>query len=178
MRALASEVNPLSEQSRDKILRQRRPRAVDPFAAVEGVFANDALTPPVDALGMNRDQQNAAAVEPAKARLKEMDERQVNFAERDGFNLHKLDFRYRSAGIPSTSLRTGSAGCRVGVSPALREQDAPSASSGQGLATAAEARPERSRRDGGATPHPSAAYDHFSSHRPSKYFPLPSGSRS
>ena len=38
---------------------------------------------------MNGDQQNAAAVGTAKARLEKVDERHVNFAERDGFDFHR-----------------------------------------------------------------------------------------
>jgi hypothetical protein len=42
---------------------------------------------------MSGEQQNTAAVGASKARLKEMDERHVNFAERDGFNLHSVPTR-------------------------------------------------------------------------------------
>ena len=48
---------------------------------------------------MHGDQQDAAAVGASKAGLEKMDERHVNFAERDGFNLHGLEFRLRGCQI-------------------------------------------------------------------------------
>jgi hypothetical protein len=38
---------------------------------------------------MSGEQQNAAAVGTSKARLEKMDERHVNFADCDGFDLHR-----------------------------------------------------------------------------------------
>jgi hypothetical protein len=38
---------------------------------------------------MGRKQEDAAAVSAPETRLKEMDERHVNLAQRDGFDFHK-----------------------------------------------------------------------------------------
>ena len=79
----------------------------DPFAAVERIFAGDAFSPAVDAFAVRGEQQNAAAIGASKARLKKMDERHVNFAEGDGFNLHRsvssTEYRYREKN-PLSSL--------------------------------------------------------------------------
>jgi hypothetical protein len=37
---------------------------------------------------MRRHQENAAIIDPAKAGLEKVDERHVNFPQRDGFNFH------------------------------------------------------------------------------------------
>ena len=68
------------DQSGREMMRDRRPRALDPLAAVKGVFGGYALGPTVDALAMGSDQQNAPAVDAAEARLEKMDERHLNFA--------------------------------------------------------------------------------------------------
>jgi hypothetical protein len=39
---------------------------------------------------MHRNQENSAPKGAAEARLKEMDEGHVDFAQRDGFNFHEL----------------------------------------------------------------------------------------
>ena len=87
-RALAGGVDALAQQRGDQILRQRRPGALDPLAAVKGIFADHTFAPAVDAFAVDGDQQNAAAVGAAEARLEKVDERHLNFAECDGFNFH------------------------------------------------------------------------------------------
>jgi hypothetical protein len=42
---------------------------------------------------MNGDQENTAAIGTAETRFEEVDERHVNFAERDGFNFHDSSFK-------------------------------------------------------------------------------------
>jgi len=42
---------------------------------------------------VNRNQENAAAVKAVEARLEEMDERHLNFAEGDGFDSHVSKFQ-------------------------------------------------------------------------------------
>ena len=76
------------EHSRRKIMRNGGPTAFDPLAAVERIFAGHAFPPAIDSLAMHGDQQNAAAVGASETRLKKMDERHVNLAQRDGFNFH------------------------------------------------------------------------------------------
>jgi hypothetical protein len=91
-RAVSPGLDALAEQSGREIILQRAPGAVDPFTAVKRILAGDALAPSVDALAVDRYQQNAAAVSTAEARLEKMDERHVNFAQGDGFNFHGLVF--------------------------------------------------------------------------------------
>jgi hypothetical protein len=67
------------------------PGTLDPLAAVEGILPGYAFSPTVCAVAVRREQKNAAAVGTSEARLEEMDERHVNFAESDGFNLHNLE---------------------------------------------------------------------------------------
>ena len=86
--ALAGGFQALPEQGGNQVLNHSGPGAVDPFAAVEGIFADNAFSPAIDALAVNGNQENAAAVKAVEARLEEVDERHVNFAERDGFDLH------------------------------------------------------------------------------------------
>src|SRR5258708_9379675 len=87
--ALAGGVDALSEKRGNQILSEGWPGALDPFATVEGIFADHAFSPAVGALAVDGDQENAAAVGTAKARLEKVDERHVDFAERDGFNFHR-----------------------------------------------------------------------------------------
>ena len=69
-------------------MRHGRPGAFDPFAAVEGIFSGNAFAPAVNPFRVNGDQQNAATVGTAKARLEKMNERHTDFAEGDGFYFH------------------------------------------------------------------------------------------
>src|SRR5579862_2961971 len=94
--AVASGGNGLPDDGRRKILLDRWPRALDPFAAVVRIFAGYAFAPSVDAVTVRGDEHDAAVVEAAEARLEEMDERHLNFAEGDGFDLH-LDFSSSAA---------------------------------------------------------------------------------
>ena len=87
-RTLATGIELLSEESGDEILRQRGPGAVDPLAAVVGIFSDDALTPAINALAMHSDEKDAAVVQTMEARLEKVDERHVDFAQRDGFDFH------------------------------------------------------------------------------------------
>src|SRR2546430_6681248 len=64
------------------------PCGLNPFRAVKRIFPCDTLAPPVDAVTMCREQQDASAVHAAKARLKEMDERHLDLAQCDGFESH------------------------------------------------------------------------------------------
>ena len=57
--------------------------------AVKGLFAGHAFSPAVDPVAVDGEQQNAAAVDAAEARLEEVDQRHLNFAESDGFNFHR-----------------------------------------------------------------------------------------
>src|SRR6267142_2126217 len=67
---------------------QRGPGGFDPFLAIERVFGRDAFSPPHHAIALGGEQEDAAAIDTAKARLKEMDERHLDFAQGNGFNLH------------------------------------------------------------------------------------------
>src|SRR5712692_3674311 len=64
------------------------PRTLCPLRAEERILPGDALPPAVNSPAFHRDQQDAAAENAAKARFKKIDERQVNFAQGDGFDFH------------------------------------------------------------------------------------------
>src|ERR1700722_9028375 len=96
-------VNTLPQKRRDQILGKSRPRAVDPLTAIKRILPHHALAPSVDALAVHSDEQDAPAIEAMETRLKEIDERQMNLTERDGFNLHSLKIvqvHYRVTGTP------------------------------------------------------------------------------
>ena len=82
----ASGFCPISTGS--QVMGERRPGALDPFAAVKGVFPDNAFTPAIHAFAMHGDEQDAAAVDAAKTRLEEMDEWHLDFAQGDGFDFH------------------------------------------------------------------------------------------
>ena len=85
----------------------RGPCALNPFATVERIFASHALSPACDPVALHVDQENSAAVDASEARLKKIDERHLNLAEGDGFNLHgyqistKIAAEAKRAGIRS-----------------------------------------------------------------------------
>jgi hypothetical protein len=64
------------------------PGSLNPFRAIERIFAGNAFSPSNYSVALNGEQQNTAAIETAKARLKKMQERHPNFAEGNTFNLH------------------------------------------------------------------------------------------
>ncbi len=76
------------QQERRQVMLDGWPRGLDPFGTVIRIFSGDALAPSADAIGLDIDQQNAAAVNAAKARFKEMNERHVKFAQRYRFDFH------------------------------------------------------------------------------------------
>src|ERR1039458_9679652 len=97
-----------AEHGRGEVVSDGEPGAFGPLAAVEGIFAAHAFAPAVDSVAMRGEQKDAAAVGASKARLEEMDERHVNLAESDGFNLHNSRasaFRLRASAnpMPATS---------------------------------------------------------------------------
>jgi len=59
-----------SDERGREMVRDRRPGALDPLAAVEGIFGGYAFGPSVDALAMDGDQQDASTVDAAETRLK------------------------------------------------------------------------------------------------------------
>src|SRR5450755_772333 len=69
----------------------RGPYGLDPFRTIVRVFAGDAFSPAAHAIGLDAYEQNAAAVDASKARLKKMYERHMNFAQSDRVNFHKVD---------------------------------------------------------------------------------------
>ena len=102
-RTFAGRVESLSQQRGNQVLCDRRPGALDPFAAVEGIFADDAFAPTVDAFAMDGDEKNAAAVGATKARLEKVDERHLNFTESDGFNFHVFVFELIANNSPQVA---------------------------------------------------------------------------
>src|SRR5215471_9979492 len=87
-RAFPPGIKSLSEQGRNQILRHGRPGAVDPLTAVVRVFSDNALAPALDTIGLHGDEKNATVVEAVKTRLEKVDERQMDFTQRDGFDFH------------------------------------------------------------------------------------------
>ena len=79
-----------AKQRRSKVASNGEPRALGPLAAVKRIFAGHAFAPAVQPVAMRGEQQDAPAGGAPKTRLKELDERQVNLAERDGVNLHSV----------------------------------------------------------------------------------------
>src|SRR5258706_1646257 len=76
------------QQQRCQVPPDGWPLAFSPFRAVERIFPGDALAPSAHSISLDTDQQDAAAVNAAKARFKKMDERHVNFTQRYGFYFH------------------------------------------------------------------------------------------
>src|ERR1700720_4698858 len=76
------------QQQRRQILLDRRPRGFGPFRAVKRIFPGDALAPPAHSIDLDTHQQDAAAINAAKARFKKMHERHVNFTQRYRFDFH------------------------------------------------------------------------------------------
>src|ERR1035437_241555 len=66
----------------------RGPRSFGPFRAVIRIFPGDAFAPPPHSSDLDAHQQDAAAVNPAKARFKKMHERHMNFTQSYGFDFH------------------------------------------------------------------------------------------
>ena len=54
-----------------------------------GLLAGDTFAPAFQSVAMQRHQHDAAGVGAPKARLEEVDERHVQFAEGNGFNFHR-----------------------------------------------------------------------------------------
>src|SRR5271165_7025587 len=87
------------------------PCAVDVLFAVVRLLAGDALTPAVEAIAMQCDQQDTAVISAAKAGLEKMNQRDLQFAECDSFDLHNrlgdLGFwRVRQILVPVSELKT------------------------------------------------------------------------
>src|SRR5260370_14757244 len=78
------------KQQRRQILLDRRPRGFGPFRAVKRIFPGDALAPPAHSIDLDTHQQDAAAINAAKARFKKMHEWHVNFTQSYGFYFHDL----------------------------------------------------------------------------------------
>ena len=74
---------------RREIARNRRPSAVNPFTAVKRILAGHAFAPSINSPAMSGDEKNAAAVSASETGLKKVDQRHANFAQSDGFDLHK-----------------------------------------------------------------------------------------
>ena len=86
----ASRLQRLAQQRRAQVAHDDIPRAVDVLLAVVRVLAGDALAPTLQAITMQRDQQNATGVGASEARLEEVDERDFQLAQSDGFNSHVI----------------------------------------------------------------------------------------
>src|SRR5579862_2376364 len=84
----ASAIDTFSQQRRNEVMLQRRPRALYPLAAVVRILANYALAPSIHTFAMHRNQENPAAVGTAEARLEKVDERHLNLAKGNGFDFH------------------------------------------------------------------------------------------
>ena len=67
-----------------------RPCGLDPLRAVKRIFPGDTLAPPINAVTMCGKQEDTTAVDAAKARLKKMDQRHLDLAQRDGFEFHRI----------------------------------------------------------------------------------------
>src|ERR1019366_9665593 len=66
----------------------RGPRGFGPFRAVIRIFPGHALAPAAHSIGLDTHQQDAPAVNAAKARFKKMHERHVNFTRSYRFDFH------------------------------------------------------------------------------------------
>src|SRR5580765_4379219 len=102
-RTLAGRVESLSKERGDQILCERRPGALDPFAAVVGIFADDAFAPTVGAFAMDGHEKNAAAVGATETRLEKMDERHLNLTQCDGFYFHVFVFELIANNSPQVA---------------------------------------------------------------------------
>src|ERR1700691_3880561 len=84
------------------------PHAIRPLAAVERIFAGHTFAPALNPLAMRSDQKNAPAVGSPRTRLGGIDERHMNLAECDGFNLHRNSnsIHHRDTESQRSSLET------------------------------------------------------------------------
>src|SRR3954453_6665723 len=78
----------LPQQRWREVANDHVPCALDVLLAVIRLLAGNALAPAFHAVTMHGNQDDAASVGAPKARLEEMDERHLQFANCDGFNLH------------------------------------------------------------------------------------------
>ena len=76
------------EQARGELVLGDDPGGVDLLVGEVGMLAGDALAPGGEAVGFDLDEEDAAAGGDAKAGLKRMRERHLDFAQVDGFDLH------------------------------------------------------------------------------------------
>src|ERR1019366_7328128 len=91
----------------------RGPRSFGPFRAVIRIFPGDAFAPPAHSIGLDAHQQDAAAVNPAKARFKKMHERHMNFTQRYRFDFHN-ELWFVSGHLFSDAINPSA--CRDGAS--------------------------------------------------------------
>src|SRR5271167_5175606 len=97
-----------AQQGRSQVASGHVPRALDVFFAVVRILAGDALAPAFQAIGVDGSQQNPAGVGASEAGLKEMDERNLQFAQCDSFNSHGVT--NAAQGRPVALKGTASAG--------------------------------------------------------------------
>ena len=80
------------EQARRQFGLGDDPRGVDGLVAEVGVLAGDTLAPGGQAVGLELDQQDAAAGGQAKAGLKRMGQRHVDLAHVNGIDVEHVQF--------------------------------------------------------------------------------------
>ncbi len=85
--------NDLAKQQGDEILAKYWPGGIGAFFGVVGPLVGDTFAPSVDAFAVDRDEGDAAVVDPSKAGLEKMYQRHVQFTQGDGFDFHGLAFR-------------------------------------------------------------------------------------
>ena len=84
---------------RPKIIAQDQPGGLDGFVGIEWIFARRRFAPARDAVHVGFDEQNAAQLGRAEARLKRREQPQMNFAEREFSELAFVRFRCQSSAI-------------------------------------------------------------------------------
>src|SRR5271169_4711283 len=99
-RNLVPRLQRLAQQRRTKVTPDDIPRPINVLLAVEWPFAGYAFAPTFQPIGMYSDKQNAARISAPETGLEEVDERNIELAQRDGFDLHGSLARVRPVLIP------------------------------------------------------------------------------
>ncbi len=67
------------------------PSGIDPFGTVEGRAVGHTFAPAGDAVALGADKQDTAIIDPAKAGLKEIDERPFDFMKGESFDFQSCE---------------------------------------------------------------------------------------
>src|SRR5262245_27700771 len=97
-----------AQQRWSQVLAQYIPGSVDGFFVIVRRFAGNAFPPIGDAFALQLHQQNSPLGGSSEARLEKMDERHLNFLQRDGLDSHGsvfLDRGYRGHSLLHVASR-------------------------------------------------------------------------